>query len=190
MFPTPRIGGTVLVLLLLAACGAPPATPEPTLPPRPAVPAQWRTVTSDEGDVVMAIPRELVVTITSGGVQGFAEQAGAGQIDVWAMGPGTLALRPGQSIEEWIDASSWLSGQWEGAVLGPVRRTAVMLPAGPAIEMTAGYTVDGEEAWTFLYAIDTRPGFAVFRAGGPGPPPDGLPEELALIRDLAVFRTR
>ena len=125
------------------------------------MPEAWRTVATDEGDVVMAMPRELVVTGTTGAIVTAPDQEGAaGATEVWAIGPGTLELGPDQSVDEWIEASNWLTGQREGAVLGPVRRTPVLLPAGPAIEMTAGYTVDGAEAWTILYAIDLRPGLA------------------------------
>ena len=180
----------VVVAAVLVACSDAPSPPEQPLPARPEVPDDWRIVTTDEEDVVLAIPRELIATGTTGAIVAVEEdEGGVGRREVWVIGPGTLELRPRQTTDEWVEASMWLTGQQEGAVLGAVSRDPVALPAGPAIEMTASYTVDGRESWTILYVIDTSPGFAVFRAGGAGPPPDGLPDEIALIRDLATFPT-
>ena len=178
------------VATLVGGCGGESSTPEPTLPPRPAVPEGWRTVTTDEGDVVMALPREFVVGSTSGAISGFPELDGPASTGVIVMGPETHELEAGQTVDQWIEANNWLTAQRDGARLGPVQRERVLLPAGPALEITASYEADGAAAWSILYVIDTGREPTVARFGGDGAPPDDLPDELALIRDLMAFPQR
>lgn len=135
----------------------------------------------------MAIPREFVVGSTSGGISGFPDIDLPESASFMVIGPTTHELRPRDTIDDWVEESSWLTGQRESAELGPVERTEVLLPAGRALQYSAAYTVEGRAAWTVLYAIDTGGDISVARFGGDGPVPEDLPDDLALIRDLLAF---
>ena len=179
--------GVLGVLLVLAACGDTAPTPDLVPPPRPALPDGWRTVTTDEGDVAAALPRSFVVNSTSGAIAGFPDIDSSESASFIVIGPTTHDLQPGDTIDDWVEASNWLTGQREGAEQGLVERRELLLPSGRALEFSAAYTVAGQQAWTFLYAIDTGDDISVVRFGGDGPLPADLPDDFALIRDLLEF---
>ena len=171
--------------MVVAGCGAEPS-PSAALPTPPSEPDGWRTVTSDEGDVVARLPREFVVESTAGGI-GASPDISAPMSAEWiVIGPTTHELAQGDSIDDWVNASNWLTAQQDGAVRA-VDTREVLLPAGPAIEYRAIYDVEGHAAWTILYAIDVGGDISVVRFGGDGPMPEELPEDYALIRDLLTF---
>src|SRR5688500_8823364 len=163
------------MLLFLTACGGPDATPdstpEPALPERPAVPVGWRTITTDRGDVELAVPPDLVVMHTAGSIHGFREEdEGVASLAVVAIPAGELVQpRGGESVEEWADAGGWLTAGQGQLANGDVRRRDVLLPSGPVIQLTSAYQVgDLGAAWTMLYVIRTDRGHALLQISGQG----------------------
>ena len=181
------------MLLLVTACGGPDVTPEATpeaaLPERPAVPVGWRTITTDEGDVELAVPPDLVVIHTAGSIHGFREEdEGIASLAVVAIPASELVQPRGdESVEEWADAGGWLTAG-QGQLAGDVRRRDVLLPSGPAIQLTSAYQVgDLGDAWTMLHVVRTPRGYGLLQVSGQGPPPEEPSEEIRSIRDLVRF---
>ena len=188
---------SLLLALVATACGAEapgsPVTAEPPpLPERPAVPAGWRTITSDEGDLSVAVPPDLIVIHTAGSINGFRNEGDGVEtsLTVAAIPPGELLQpRGGQSVEAWADEGGWLTGGQGHIGDGEVRRRDVLLPAGPAIELTSTYEVgDLGQVWTQLYVVETPSGHGLLQVSGDGPPADEPPDEVRLMRELVEFR--
>jgi len=175
----------VAILAGLAACGGPTPSTEPTVPPRPAVPELWRTVTNDQGDVTLVVPPDLIVANTNGGISGFREpRDGLDELVVTAAGPSRVEQRvPGESVAEWVRRGNLLTAGRGG--LGAVAQREVRLPTGSALEMSAPW--DAGERWTILYVIDTGRGYALLHFDGAGRRPDEPPDEVRLMRELVEF---
>jgi len=179
---------SVILLVALTACGESARTPEPTPPVRPAVPDGWRIITTDAGDVTLVVPPDLIVLNTSGSISG--SRAAAGGIDeliVSVTGPARVEQRaPGESLPDWVTRGNWLTAG-RGEPLALTQRE-VLLPAGPALEMIAGFRFGNEDRWTILNIIDTGQGYAVLQFDGGGPRPDEPSDEVRLMRELVEFR--
>ena len=175
------------LVTLLVACGTQTPTPEPTLPPRPQAPPPWRTVTSDDGAVHLVVPPDLIVINTDGSIHGYRDEGVT--LSVAAVPASQLQPPRGETVEEWADEGGWLTAGQGQIGNGEVRRRDVLLPAGSAILLTSTYRVVGElgEVWTMLHVIQTKGGHALLQISGQGPPPDEVPEEIRLIRDLVRF---
>jgi hypothetical protein len=176
----------LVMLVALIGCGQQSPTPEPTAPPVPAIPNLWRTVAADDGDVTLVVPPDLIVTNTSGGVSGFREPAGNASALIVSAVPPARVNQPtaGESIADWVRLESLTSGRGE---LGAIEEREVLLPAGPSLEMTGEWMLDGQERWMILYVIDTGRGFAVLAFDGDESPPDAPTEEVRLMRELVTF---
>lgn len=175
---------TLLLPLVLVACGASVPTPEPTLPPRPAVPHLWRTVASDGGDVQLVVPTDLNVTDTRAAIVGSRDEV----LIVSAIGPGSLEQpRAGESVADWIERLGFLAGDEANAELGAVTRRELLLPDGPALEVSAGRTTEAGEAWTMVHVFDTGRGLAVLAFSGQGSAPDQPTDEMRIMRELVDF---
>jgi hypothetical protein len=176
----------IAVIALIGCSGQPSPTSEPTTPSVPAIPDLWRTVTTDDRDLTLVVPPDLIVTNTSGGISGFRDKIGdAPAVIVSAAAPARVNQpAPGESLTDWVRRESLTAGRGEFDAL---TQREILLPAGPALEITAGWTLDRQEHWTLLHVIDTGFGFAVLAFDGNGPPPDGPSEEVRLMRELATF---
>lgn len=178
------------LVVLLAACGSgAAATPQPTLPPRPAVPDLWRTVTSDDSAVRLVVPTDLTVTGTSDQVAGFRSAAdGPDDLVIVAVGPRHLQQpAAGESVAEWLERDGWLTNHQEGDRLREVSQVALLLPAGPAVEMISSFGSGDMQYWSIVYAIRTPAGYGLLQAAGAGPRPNAAPDEIRLMRELVEF---
>jgi hypothetical protein len=175
----------VAILAGVAACGGTTPPTEPTVPPRPAVPESWRTITSDREDVTLVVPSDLIVTNTDGAISGFRESRGAAEeLIATATGPSRVEQRvPGETVAEWVRRGNLLTAGRGG--LGAMAQREVLLPAGSALELSAPW--DGGERWTILYVVDTGRGYALLHFDGSGPRPDEPPAEVRLMRELVEF---
>ncbi len=186
-----RVGALIVLAGLVACAGPPPTpttTPEPELPLRPAVPPLWRNVRSDAGELQLVVPPDLVVFHTSGSIHAMRD-GDAEVLTVAAVSPGQLVQPRGdQTAAEWADDGGWLTAGQGSVGDAPVRSREVLLPAGPAIELTTAYELGGAGTrWTMLYVIRTANGYGLLQVGGPGQPPDELPDEVRLMRELIAF---
>jgi hypothetical protein len=180
------VGATLVAVVALIGCGQQSPTPEPTVPPAPAIPDHWRTVRTDAGDMTSVVPPDLIVANTSGGLSGFRDQAGDAPALIVNAAPPSRVNQPsaGESLTDWVRRESVTAGRGE---LGAITQREILLPAGPAVEMTAGWILDGQERWMILNVIDTGAGLAVLAFDGDGPPPDQPTEEVRLMRELVTF---
>lgn len=183
----------LLLIGLIAACAATPSeTPdasETPLPPAPDVPPLWRTITSDEGDVRLVVPPDLVVLHTAASVHAYREAADGEPITVAAIPPRQLNQPRGdESAVEWANAGGWLTAGQGHVDEAEVRSRDVLLPAGPTIELTSSWVLGGQGPhWTMLHLIRTSSGYGLFQVSGPGAIPDEPPEEVRLMRELVDF---
>jgi hypothetical protein len=124
---------------------------------------------------------------TDGAISGFRDPEGAAEgVIVTATGPARVEQRaPGESVGEWVRRRNLLTAGRDG--LGAVVQREVLLPAGPALEMSAPWQVDGAERWTILYVIDTGRGYALLQFDGAGPSPVEPPDEVRVMRELVEF---
>ena len=183
-----RCTAMVSVLAGLAACASTAPQPDATVPPRPAVPDLWRTITNEQGEVTLVVPPELVVTNVDGAISGFREPDGeVEELIVTATGPSRVEQRaPAESVADWVTRTNLLTaGRGEPE---SVTRREVMLPSGAALEMTSAFPFDNEGRWTMLHIIDTGQGYAILQFDGGGPPPDEPSDEVRLMRELVEFR--
>ena len=176
----------IAVVALVGCSGQPSPTSEPTMPPVPAIPDLWRTVTADDRDLTLVVPPDLVVTNTSGGISGFRDKIGDTPALIVNAAAPERVNQPvsGESLTDWVRRESLTAGRGE---LGAIAEREVLLPAGPALEMTGGWMMDGQERWMILYVIDTGRGFAVLAFDGDGPLPDAPTDEVQLMRELVSF---
>jgi hypothetical protein len=183
----------IVVLGLLVGCGSPAPSVEPTIPERPAVPDGWHKVTSDAGDVRLALPADLDTIFTGSGVMAQRsvpdEEA---RLEVIAVGPEDVFPQPrtGEQVRTWLEQSSWVPVAGEGGVTQTADRTEreVALPAGRALEvaMTA-VTGSPDDGRVIVYAISTERGLAIIRFVGRPAALNAREGELRLIALLAQF---
>jgi hypothetical protein len=175
------------VVVALAACGEAVPTTEPTIPTRPPVPGGWQVVSTDAGDVIMAVAGDVIVANTSGSIGGFRRPApGVDELIVAVTGPSGVEQRePGELLDDSITRGNWLTGG-RGEPL-TITRHEVLLPAGPALEVIAAYRFQDKDRWTMLHVIDTGRGYALLQFDGGGPAPETAPDEIQLMRALVEF---
>lgn len=193
--PSPLIrgAGAVVILGLLVGCGPTSASVEPTIPERPAVPDGWREVTSDAGDVRLALPADLDVIFTAAGIMAQEPaQNGAPQFEVLAAGPADLLPQPrsGEQVSTWLAQQFWVPVAGEGGVTQTADRTEreVVLPAGRALEVAiTAMPGSPDEGRVVVYAIATGAGLAIIRFVGSPAAMNAREGELHLIALLAEF---
>jgi len=178
----------IVMASVLVGCSAPTPTPQATPAVRPPVPDGWRVITSDQQDVTLPVPPDLVILNRSGSIGGLREaDGGPEELIVSVTGPGRVDQRqPGESVEDWLTRGNWLTaGRGE-----PIATTyrELSLPAGSTLEVTAGYRFGDEDRWTMLHVIDTGQGYAVLQFDGGGPKPDMASEEVRLMREMVEFQ--
>lgn len=158
--------------LVLAACGA--VEPSATPVARPTTPASWATFTSAAGDLRISLPPWIRPFD-----EGFANEGpaspGAPFIQLTYGGPASTEQQPGPGQ----DLRAWLQERL-GRAPAPVTARSVLLPAGPAIELTR---IDpAPNPWRVLaYAIRTPSGIGVLIIDGPADRFADREAELALI---------
>ena len=140
-----RAMGSLLVAIAIVGCGASQVStpaPEPTEAVRPSVPHGWSTLTSDEGDVEVAVPPDFVVLSSIGGVltqPPIDEQAAISTLEILAQGP-ALIEQPtgGESIDEWLERTGWLPRAGVGGVtaIADLTEQELILPSGRAFQVT------------------------------------------------------
>ena len=183
----------IVVLGLLVGCGSPASSVEPTIPERPAVPDGWHEVTSDAGDVRLALPADLGGILIGSGVmaQGPA-QNGVPEFEVSALGPADVFPQPrsGEQVSTWLAQQYWVPVAGEGGVTQTADRTEreVVLPAGRALEVAiTAMPGSPEEGRVVAYAIATEGGLAIIRFVGSPAAMNAREDELRLIALLAEF---
>ena len=127
--PSPLIRGAyaIVVLGLLAGCGsAPTPSVEPTFPERPALPDGWHEVTSDAGDVRLALPADVDALSTAPGI--LAQEParnGVPLFEVIASGPADVSPQPqsGEQVSAWLAQQFWVPVAGEGGVTQTADRT-------------------------------------------------------------------
>jgi hypothetical protein len=191
--PLTRGAHAIVLMALLVGCGSPAPSVEPTIPERPAVPDGWREVTSDAGDVRLALPADLDLIFTGSGIMAQREMPdGEGRLEVIAVGPADVLPQPrsGEQVRTWLEQTSWVPVAGEGGITQTADRTEreVLLPAGRALEvaMTAG-TGSPDEGRVMVYAIATKGGLAIIRFVGRPATINAQEGELRLIALLAQF---
>ncbi len=193
--PSPLIRGARAIVLigLLTGCGSPASSVEPTIPERPAVPDGWREVTSDAGDVRLALPADIDAIFTAAGILAQERaQNGPPEFEVLASGPADVFPQPvsGEQVSNWLAQQYWVPVAGEGGVTQTADRTEreVVLPAGRAVEV-ADTAMPGlpEEGRVVVYAIATEGGLAIIRFVGSPARMEARSDELRLIALLAEF---
>ena len=194
----PRAMGSLLLAIAAVGCGAPQVsapTSEPTAAVRPSVPDGWSTITSDEGDVEVALPPDFVVLLATGGILAqppIVERVAVSTLEVWAQGP-ALIEQPtgGESIEGWLERMVSLPRAGEGGVTAVADRTEreLILPSGRAVQVAVtAQPVTADESRVVVYAIDTADGVAILRfIGFPPHRLDERADDLALLARLVRF---
>lgn len=175
------------LVALLVGCAQPVPTPVPTPPSRPEVPEGWQVVTTEAEDVTLVLPEDFAVLNTRGAIGASREEeAGREELIVSVIGPERVEQREaGETLDDWITQGNWLTaGRGEP---GAITRREVLLPAGPALEVTAGFKFGEEDRWTMLHIVDTGRGYAVLQFDGGGPAPIEPSAEVRLIRELVTF---
>lgn len=194
--PSPLIRGAraILVLGLLAGCGSAPApSVEPTIPQRPAVPDGWHEVTSDAGDVRLALPADVVAISTEPSI--WAQEParnGVPQFEVSAFGPADVSPQPrsGEQVRIWLEQQFLVPVAGEGGVTQTAdsAEREVVLPAGRALEVSITAMPGApEEGRVVVYAIATEGGLAIIRFVGSPARMDARSDELRLVAFLAEF---
>ena len=178
----------------LAGCGSAvpaSATPQPTAAARPAIPDEWTTLTTEEGDIQLVVPPdiELINAAPSSLMAQPPMREGDIPFEVMAVGPGELRPPPAEeSIPQWIEQRGFLPQAAEGVTVGPTTERETILPAGRAFEITTSVQPGTpEEGRVVLYLIETEAGLALLRFVGT---PAGIEERTAdmdLMRRLVVF---
>lgn len=186
-------GARAIVLLgLLVGCGSAAPSVEPTIPERPAVPDGWREVTSDAGDVRLALPEDLDGIFTGGGIFAQRPVPDEARLEVLAVGPADVVPQPssGEQVSTWLAQQSWVPVAGDGGVTQTGDRTEreVVLPAGRALEV-AITSMPGtpDEVRVVVYAIATEGGLAIIRFVGSPAAMNAREDEWRLIALLAEF---
>ena len=193
--PTSLIRGARAIVLigLLAGCGSPAPSVELTVPQRPAVPAGWHEVTSDAGDVRLALPADVDALSSAPGL--LAQEParnGVPQFEVIASGPADVSPQPrsGEQVSIWLEEQFWVPVAGESGVTQTADRAEreVILPAGRALEVAiTAMPGSPDESRVVVYAIATAGGLAIIRFVGPPARMDARSDELSLIAFLAEF---
>ena len=192
---SPLIRGprAIVILGLLVGCGSPAASVEPTIPERPAVPDGWREVTSDAGDVRLALPADLDVIFAAAGIMAQERaQNGVPGFELLAAGPTDVVPQPrsGEQVSTWLAHQFWVPVAGEGGVTQTADRTEreVVLPAGRALEVAiTAMPGSPDEGRVVVYAIATEGGLAIIRFVGSPAAMNARGDELHLIALLAEF---
>ena len=184
-----RVTATIALVAVIVGCTA---APQPTLPPRPTVPDGWRTVISESELIELVVPPDLEVYHVTDLISGSRLTDGVRDpLMLRATSPLSLAQPAAdESATEWAERSGALTGHQVDATVGRVERRDLLLPAGPALELTTAYRVDSDDYWTIVTVIDTREGYALLEFGGQGPPPVGPFEDIGLMQQLIRFGGR
>lgn len=192
--PLRLVSVMVTITAMLAACSPTrpaPATTEPTLFVRPAVPDGWSTIASDEGDVRLAVPPDASIMLTAGSVLAHGPfHDGAVPWEAWATGPAALIDQPraGQSIVDWLGQSGWMPQAGEGIAQGPTTEREYILPAGRALEVTTSLEPGTpDEGRAIIYVIETGGGLAVLRFVGAPAILEERALDLQLMSQLVEF---
>ena len=194
--PSPLIRGAhaIVVLGLLAGCGsAPTPSVEPTIPERPAVPDGWHEVTSDAGEMRLALPADVGVLSTAGGITAQERaQHGVPEFEVIAVGPADVFPQPGsgEQVSTWLAEQFWVPVAGEGGVTETADRAEreVALPAGRALEVAiTAMPGSPDEGRVVVYAIATERGLAILRFVGSPAAMSARGGEMRLIALLAEF---
>ena len=192
--PLIRGAHAIVILGLVAGCGSAPApSVEPTIPERPALPDGWHEVTSDAGDVRLALPADLDVIFTGSGVM--AQRAvpdEEARLEVIAVGPADVFPQPrtGEQVRTWLADHLWVPIAGEGGVvqLADASEREVVLPAGRALEVaTTAVSGSPDDGRVMVYAIATEGGLAILRFVGRPGTINAREDELRLIALLAQF---
>ncbi len=176
------------VVAFLAACAT--ASEEPTLPPRPSVPEHWRTITSERDLIDLVVPPDMNIAHVSDLISGsrITDEV-ADPFLLMATSPLSLAQPTGgESAFEWVERSGALTGHQVDVTIGQVERRELLLPAGPALELTTAYRAGSSDFWTIVTVIDTGSGYALLEFGGHGRPPAEPIEDIGIIQELVLFR--
>ena len=193
--PSPLIRGAraIVVLGLLVGCGSPAASVEPTIPERPALPDGWHEVTSDGGDVGLALPADVDSMGSLAGIYAQERaQNGPPEFEVVASGPADVVPQPqsGEQVSTWLARQSWVPRAGEGGVTetADAAQREVVLPAGRALEVSiTAMPGSPQEGRVVVYAIATNGGLAILRFVGNPARMDAEANELRLIALLAQF---
>lgn len=192
--PSALIRGAIAIVVLgsLVGCASPASSVEPTIPERPAVPDGWREVTSDAGDVRLALPADLDVIFTGAGIMAQRPVPDEARLEVLASGPADVVPQPrsGEQVSTWLAQQAWVpvAGEGEVSQIADASEREVVLPAGRALEvaMTAS-TGSPDEGRVMVYAIATESGIAIIRFVGSPAAMHAREDELRLIALLAEF---
>lgn len=191
-----RPGLVAILALILGACAAATPTsptPEPTIPTAPAVPDGWQVVTSDAGDVRLAVPPDLVVMDLASGILLQAEMhGGTTPLQVWVTGPRGASIQPapGETLRAWLETSGWVPKESSGGVtgIGDVSEREVWLPAGRALEVAVTAQPGTPDAGRVIaYAIETSEGFGVLQIVGQPEVTEARRGDLSLLPLLVSF---
>lgn len=184
----------MLILGLLASCGSPASSLQPTIPERPALPDGWAEVASDAGDVRLGLPADFDTIFTAAGIMA-QEPAANGQtpqLEVVASGPADVVPQPrgGQQLRTWLEESWWVPAAGDGGVMETRDATQreVLLPSGAALQVAiTAQPGTADESRVVVYAIATEGGVAIIRFVGSPARMDARMDELLLIARLAEF---
>ena len=183
-----------LILGLLAGCGSPASSVQPTIPGRPALPDGWAEVASDAGDVRLGLPADFDTISAEPGImaQEPAPNGQTPQLEVLAAGPADVDPQPrgGQQLRTWLEESWWVPASGDGGVTetGDATQREVLLPSGPALEVAiTAQPGTADESRVVVYAIASEGGIAIIRFVGSPARMDARMDELLLIALLAEF---
>ena len=190
--------GTMIVAIATVGCGASQAstpTPEPTEALRPTVPNGWSIITSDEGDVDVAVPPDFMVLSSAGGILAqppIDEHVAVSTLELFVQGPALIDQpKAGESIDEWLGRTALVPRAGEGGVTAVADRVEreLVLPSGRAFQVTVtAQPGTPDESRVAVYAIETAEGFAILRFIGF--PPERLAaraDEMSLVARLVRF---
>lgn len=171
----------IALALALVGCGG----ASPSAVARPSVPPGWTAITSDAGDVSIALPPWIEPFDTGGPV--FANEpppADGAWIELMAMGPGT-APPPAGSFD---DARQWTERWIASPIAGPATITTVELQGGTTIRIERLDGAGTPGAWRVAaYGYRTPAGMAALIIDGPPAAWAGREADLALIPQLVRF---
>jgi hypothetical protein len=178
--PSGRLALSIVALGAAAACA--PATGTLAQPGPPAV---WILVTSDAGDLRIALPPWLVPFDTTGAIFANEIVAGGGQgVEIMAEGPGVAEQQPGRE-----GAEGWLRRRVEAPGAGHAEIVAMRLPAGDAVSLRRIEREGTPLVWRLAaYAISRPRGTAYLLVDGPPDAWTGREEDIERILELVIIR--
>jgi hypothetical protein len=160
--------------VVAGGCGAPPVV----LPERPATPAGWVTISTEDGRLSLDVPPWLVVFDRQGAI--FANEAtaqGAGGIQLLAEGPALDAPpAPGEPLD------AWLERRWASPVAGPAFARQLATPIGEAVAIDRIDAAGTPNQWRIAaYAIRVPAGLVMLLIDGPVAAWSGREADLELV---------